>query len=97
MENMVGNKKRMINSNIDYFTGEYVSRQVKTWRRQYEASKTEEIESMNKVMDWLAENIPEQTKTSASANYVKYEFKMGLENSFGHQPRIFQNGLPEAS
>jgi len=42
----------------------YVARQVKTWSRQYEASKTDEIESMNKAMDWLAKNIPEQTKTS---------------------------------
>jgi len=44
--------------------GDYVKRQVKTWSRQYEASKTEEIESMNKVMDWLPRNIPEQSKTS---------------------------------
>jgi len=44
--------------------GGYVARQVKTWSRQYEASKTEEIESMNKVMDWLTKNIPEQSKTS---------------------------------
>merc|ERR1719323_1246373 len=42
----------------------YVSRQVKTWSRQYEASKTEEVESMNKVMDWLPRNIPAQTGVS---------------------------------
>ena len=42
----------------------YVARQVKTWSRQYEASKTEEIESMNKVMDWLPRNIPEQMGVS---------------------------------
>ena len=29
--------------------GEYVSRQVKTWTRQYEASKTGEIQAMDKV------------------------------------------------
>ena len=44
--------------------GGYVARQVKTWSRQYQASKTQEIESMNKLMDWLAKNIPEQPKTS---------------------------------
>jgi len=43
---------------------DYVRRQVKTWSRQYEASKTEEIESMNKVMVWLQENIPEQNIVS---------------------------------
>ena len=30
--------------------GEYVSRQVKTWTRQYEASKTGEIQAMDKVI-----------------------------------------------
>ena len=44
--------------------GDYVRRQVKTWSRQYEASKTEEIESMNKVMLWLQENIPEQSRVT---------------------------------
>jgi len=43
---------------------DYVLRQVKTWSRQYEASKTGDIESMNKVMEWLPRNIPKQTKTS---------------------------------
>ena len=44
--------------------GSYVKRQVKTWSRQYEASKTEEIEAMNKVMDWLPKNVPPQIKDS---------------------------------
>merc|ERR1719334_147631 len=43
---------------------DYVKRQVKTWSRQYEASKTGEIEAMDKVIEWLPRNIPEQTKTS---------------------------------
>ena len=42
----------------------YVKRQIKTWSRQYEASKTEEIDAMNKVMDWLPKNIPPQIKDS---------------------------------
>ena len=44
--------------------GSYVKRQVKTWSRQYEASKTEEIDSMNKAMEWLSKNIPAQMKNS---------------------------------
>jgi len=44
--------------------GDYVSRQVKTWTKQYEASKTEDIESMNKVIKWLPENIPKQSAVS---------------------------------
>ena len=44
--------------------GSYVARQVKTWSRQYAASKTEDIEAMNKVMDWLPKNVPKQIKNS---------------------------------
>lgn len=39
-------------------------RQVRTWSRQYKASQTEEIESMDKVMDWLPMNIPLQSRAS---------------------------------
>lgn len=42
----------------------YVQRQVKTWSRNYEASKTEEISAMNKVMEWLPKNVPPQIKNS---------------------------------
>ena len=44
--------------------GSYVTRQVKTWSRQYEASKTEEIEPMHRVMAWLPQNVPKQMKNS---------------------------------
>ena len=57
--------------------GEYVGRQVKTWTRQYEASKTGEIPAMDKVrvidvflfhcrqvIAWLPVNIPAQRRTS---------------------------------
>ena len=44
--------------------GSYVTRQVKTWSRQYEASKTEDIDAMNKVMEWLPKNVPPQVKNS---------------------------------
>lgn len=37
----------------------YVSRQVARWTKQYEVTRTHEIASMDKVMPWLARNIPE--------------------------------------
>ena len=42
----------------------YVQRQVKTWSRNYKASQTEEIVAMNKLMDWLPNNVPPQLKNS---------------------------------
>ncbi|XP_071499816.1 acyl-CoA dehydrogenase family member 10-like [Diadema antillarum] len=44
--------------------GNYVARQVKTWSKQYLASKTHEIESMNKLMEWLPRYTPERDETT---------------------------------
>ena len=43
--------------------GNYYERQIGRWSKQYVASKTEEIEAMDKLMAWLPDNIPEQKKT----------------------------------
>eukprot|EP00105_Crassostrea_gigas_P020077 XP_011438766.1 PREDICTED: acyl-CoA dehydrogenase family member 10 isoform X1 [Crassostrea gigas] len=40
--------------------GGYLKRNLNRWTKQYEASKTEEIEAMNKLMDWLNKHIPEK-------------------------------------
>ncbi len=41
--------------------GNYFGRQINRWSRQYRASETETIEAMNRLMDWLPENLPAQT------------------------------------
>ena len=45
-------------------SGNYVARQVNTWTRQYLASETENIDEMNKLIEWLPKNIPEDDETS---------------------------------
>jgi aminoglycoside phosphotransferase (APT) family kinase protein len=37
--------------------GNYFGRQISRWSQQYEASKTREIASMNRLMKWLPDNI----------------------------------------
>eukprot|EP00111_Clytia_hemisphaerica_P016518 TCONS_00048981-protein len=44
--------------------GNYVKRQIDRWSKQYEASKTEERPSMNRLMNWLKENAPNTDKSS---------------------------------
>jgi len=39
--------------------GNYFGRQIRRWSQQYEASKTREIASMDRIMKWLPENIPD--------------------------------------
>lgn len=38
--------------------GNYFARQVSRWSKQYVASETQTITEMNKLMEWLPENIP---------------------------------------
>ena len=45
-------------------SGDYVARQVSRWTKQYIASETKNIESMNKLIEWLPKNIPANDQTS---------------------------------
>jgi aminoglycoside phosphotransferase (APT) family kinase protein len=38
--------------------GDYFARQISRWTKQYQLSETQEITSMNKLIDWLPGNIP---------------------------------------
>ena len=64
--------------------GNYMARQVSRWSKQYEASQTEHIESMDNLMKWLNKNIPADDTTSI----VHGDFR--LENTMVHatEPRI---------
>ena len=45
---------------IDYGKpGNYFGRQISRWSQQYEASKTREIASMDRLMQWLPANVPD--------------------------------------
>tara|TARA_R110002012_G_scaffold77840_3_gene198259 strand:+ start:20913 stop:21947 length:1035 start_codon:yes stop_codon:yes gene_type:complete len=39
--------------------GNYFARQIRRWSEQYIASKTEELPDMDRLMDWLWENLPD--------------------------------------
>ncbi len=51
-------------------TGNYMERQIDRWTKQYEASKTWEIESMDKLIKWLPGNIPQDnSRTIVHGDY----------------------------
>lgn len=43
--------------------GNYFSRQISRWSKQYQASETEPIESMHRLIEWLPANIPDSDET----------------------------------
>jgi aminoglycoside phosphotransferase (APT) family kinase protein len=44
--------------------GNYMARQVARWTKQYEASKTHKIESMNNLIEWLPKKVPDDDSTA---------------------------------
>ncbi|MBW1781957.1 MAG: phosphotransferase [Deltaproteobacteria bacterium] len=64
--------------------GNYMARQVDRWTRQYMASKTDDMEAMDHLIDWLEKNIP----ADDSATIVHGDFR--LENLIIHltEPRV---------
>jgi len=44
--------------------GNYFARQISRWTKQYQASETAKIEEMDRLIEWLPENIPHDETTS---------------------------------
>ncbi|XP_021365983.1 acyl-CoA dehydrogenase family member 10-like isoform X2 [Mizuhopecten yessoensis] len=61
--------------------GGYLKRNFTRWARQYEASKTREIESMNKLMRWITERMPSDERVTV----VHGDFR--LDNLIFHPDR----------
>ena len=65
-------------------SGNYFERQIGRWTRQYRASETERIESMDRLIEWLPKNIPHGDDTSI----VHGDFR--IDNLIAHpaEPRV---------
>ncbi|MDH4191749.1 MAG: phosphotransferase family protein [Betaproteobacteria bacterium] len=64
--------------------GNYIARQVERWTRQYRASETARIETMDRLIEWLPKHVPAGEETSI----VHGDFR--LDNVIFHpsEPRI---------
>ncbi len=64
--------------------GNYLARQIGRWSRQYQASETETIEAMNRLIAWLPQNVPPADETAI----VHGDYRM--DNLIFHpsEPRI---------
>ncbi|KAL9643956.1 hypothetical protein ABK040_005425 [Willaertia magna] len=73
-------KLHQIKWNDDLFSNNikndnYYKRQINTWTRQYKSSETHEIESMNRLIDWLPNNIPINELNNQQLTIVHGDFK----------------------
>jgi aminoglycoside phosphotransferase (APT) family kinase protein len=67
--------------------GNYYTRQISRWSKQYVASKTDDIPAMDKLMAWLPENTPEADETVI----VHGDYRLGNMLIHPTEPRI--NGV----
>ncbi|MEA3121256.1 MAG: hypothetical protein QOH33_802 [Paraburkholderia sp.] len=69
--------------------GNYLARQIARWSKQYEASQTEPIDAMNRLIEWLPEHVPQEARDSqASIAIVHGDYR--LDNLIFHpsEPRV---------
>ncbi|CAG4928152.1 phosphotransferase [Paraburkholderia saeva] len=66
--------------------GNYFARQIGRWSKQYVASETEPIEAMNRLIEWLPQHMPADTRGRASIVHGDYR----LDNLIfhPHEPRV---------
>ena len=64
--------------------GNYFARQISRWSRQYVASETQEVVEMDRLMEWLPKNIPQDD----SSTVVHGDYR--LDNMIFHpnEPRV---------
>lgn len=60
-------------------SGNYMARQVSRWSKQYEASKTDDIDAMARLAPWLVEHLPASDETTIAHGDYR------LENLIFHQ------------
>eukprot|EP01102_Stenamoeba_stenopodia_P013191 TRINITY_DN424_c0_g1_i11.p1 TRINITY_DN424_c0_g1~~TRINITY_DN424_c0_g1_i11.p1 ORF type:complete len:370 (-),score=78.04 TRINITY_DN424_c0_g1_i11:165-1274(-) len=71
--------------------GDYNKRQIARWKGQYEASKTSQIEAMERVIAWLEKNVPDSALSNATkevTSIVHGDYR--LENMIFHptEPKV---------
>ena len=68
--------------------GNYFERQIGRWSKQYQASETEPIEDMNRLIEWLPKNLPDSALDNSQVSVVHGDFR--LDNVVFHstEPRV---------
>ena len=64
--------------------GNYCERQIRRWSRQYRAAQTEDLEAMERLMEWLPRNTPPQARTVIAHG----DYRLGNVLIHAGEPRI---------
>jgi aminoglycoside phosphotransferase (APT) family kinase protein len=68
--------------------GNYFERQIGRWSKQYQASVTQPIDAMDRLMEWLPQNVPAMARDESLLAVVHGDFR--LDNLMFHptEPRV---------
>ncbi|MBV8619638.1 MAG: phosphotransferase family protein [Curvibacter sp.] len=68
--------------------GNYFERQIGRWSKQYQASITQPIEEMDRLMEWLPTHIPDSARDASQVSIVHGDYR--LDNLMFHptEPRV---------
>ena len=68
--------------------GNYFERQIGRWSKQYQASITQPIEEMDRLIEWLPANIPASARDESKTSIVHGDYR--LDNLIFHptEPRV---------
>lgn len=67
---------------------DYVARQISRWSKQYLLAKTVEVESMQRLMEWLPRHIPREDADEDLSTVVHGDFRLGNAIVHPSEPRV---------
>jgi len=68
--------------------GNYFERQIGRWTKQYQASITEPIEAMERLIEWLPAHIPASARDASQVSVVHGDYRLDNVVFDADQPRI---------
>jgi aminoglycoside phosphotransferase (APT) family kinase protein len=68
--------------------GNYFERQIGRWSKQYQASITQPIDEMDRLMDWLPRNIPAMARDESMVSVVHGDYRLDNLMFDAQQPRV---------
>jgi aminoglycoside phosphotransferase (APT) family kinase protein len=68
--------------------GNYFDRQIARWTKQYQASITEPIEAMDRLIEWLPAHIPPSARDESQVRVVHGDYRLDNLAFHATEPRI---------
>ncbi|QTN29331.1 phosphotransferase family protein [Rhodoferax sp. AJA081-3] len=68
--------------------GNYFERQIGRWSKQYSASITQPIAEMDKLMEWLPQNIPAMARDDSMVSIVHGDYRLDNLMFDAEQPKV---------